>query len=129
MPRTVLNMQGMFPTGPYSQAVVFDDEVYVSGQAPIDPDTGRLVEGDITYQTRQVFTNLFALLRTAGLTEDDVVQVNVYLTDLSELTAMNTVYARQFRAPYPARTIIGVAALQREARIEIDAIARKPCTC
>lgn len=111
--------------GPYSHAVDADGFVYLSGQTPIDPSTGKLAQGDLSAQAEQCFTNLFAVLTAAGLTPDDVVKVNVFLTDMGDFAAMNAVYAQKFDAPYPARTTIGVAALPLGANIEIEMIARR----
>jgi 2-iminobutanoate/2-iminopropanoate deaminase len=111
--------------GPYSHAIRSEDFVYFSGQTPIDPTTGKLVEGGISAQTQQCFRNLFAVLAESGLSPDDVIKVNVYLTDMGDFAEMNTVYAQQFNRPYPARTTIGVAALPLGARIEIEMIARR----
>jgi 2-iminobutanoate/2-iminopropanoate deaminase len=111
--------------GPYSHGVDAGNFVYLSGQTPINPQTGQLVSDDITQQTEQCFTNLFGVLAAAGLTPDDVIKVNVYLTDMDNFAAMNKVYALQFSQPYPARTTIGVAALPLGAQVEIELIARK----
>ncbi|RAU83642.1 RidA family protein [Pontibacter arcticus] len=111
--------------GPYSHAVEAGELVYLSGQTPIDAATGKLLEGDITAQTAQCFKNLFAVLAAAGLTPDDVVKVNIFLTDMADFAAMNAVYETQFTAPYPARTTIGVASLPLGAQVEMELIARK----
>jgi 2-iminobutanoate/2-iminopropanoate deaminase len=112
--------------GPYSPGVQAGKFLYLSGQTPMDAATGAMAEGDIQAQTAQCFRNLFALLKAAGLAPDHVVKVNVYLTDINDFEAMNEVYATQFAKPYPARTTIGVAALPRGARIEIELVARMP---
>ncbi len=112
--------------GPYSQAVVSDPFVFFAGQTPIDPATGLLVDGGITVQTERVFDNLFAVLAAAGLTSDDVVKVNCYLTDMvNDFAAMNAVYARRFAEPYPARTTVCVAGLPAGANVEIELVARR----
>lgn len=126
MPRTTITAPNASAIGPYSHAVQSGDLVYLSGQTPIDPATGRLLEGDVAAQAAQCFQNLFAVLAAARLSPDDVIKVNVYLADMQDFAAMNEVYARQFSAPYPARTTIGVAALPLGARIEIEMIARRP---
>ena len=115
--------------GPYSHAVQAGDVIYLSGQTPINSETGKLAAGDIAAQTEQCFKNLFNVLVSSGLTPDDVVKVNVFLTDMNDFAAMNEVYSRQFTAPYPARTTIGVASLPLGARIEIEMIARKNNLC
>jgi len=125
MPRTAITAPNAVTVGPYSHAIVSGDLVYLSGQTPIDPATGRLVEGDISDQTEQCFRNLFAVLAAGGLTAEQVVKVNVYLNSMADFAAMNAVYARQFNPPYPARTTIGVAALPLGARIEIEMVARR----
>lgn len=124
MPRKAYTAPNAATVGPYSHAVQAGEFVYLSGQTPIDPKTGKLAEGDIAAQTAQCFTNLFAVLAAAGLTPDDVVKVNVFLTDMADFAAMNVVYARQFNPPHPARTTIGVASLPLGARIEIEMVAR-----
>ncbi|WP_371374960.1 RidA family protein [Sporomusa aerivorans] len=111
--------------GPYSHAVQAGEVIYLSGQTPISSETGKLAAGDIAAQTEQCFKNLFNVLVSSGLTPDDVVKVNVFLTDMNDFAAMNEVYSRRFTAPYPARTTIGVASLPLGARIEIEMIARK----
>ncbi len=109
--------------GPYSQAVRTGNLLYLSGQTPLDPATGKLIEGDIGAQTGQCFKNLFAVLEAVGLSQDKVIKVNVFLTNMADFGAMNEVYARQFETPYPARTTIGVAALPLGAQVEIELIA------
>lgn len=125
MTRTAFAASQGVAVGPYSHAVDGGTVVYLSGQTPIDPATGKLVDGDITRQTEQCFTNLFAVLEAAGLTPDDVVKVNVFLTDMANFAAMNAVYGTMFCKPYPARTTIGVASLPLGADVEIEMIARK----
>jgi 2-iminobutanoate/2-iminopropanoate deaminase len=110
--------------GPYSQAVESGDHVFLSGQTPIDPATGRLVEGEVGEQAGRCFDNLAAVLAAAGLTLDDVVKVNVFLTSMNDFSAMNEVYATRFTEPYPARTTVAVAGLPLGARIEIELVAR-----
>lgn len=112
--------------GPYSHAVWAGDLLYLSGQTPLDPATGELIEGDVIAQATQCFRNLFSVLAAAGLTSADIVKVNVYLTDMADFAAMNAAYAAQFEPPYPARTTVAVAGLPRGARIEIEMIARRP---
>jgi len=113
--------------GPYSHAANGGGGLlYLSGQTPIDPATGRLVDGDVAAQTRQVFANLDAVLRAAGGTLADVVKVNVYLTSMDDFAAMNQAYAEAFTAPYPARTTVAVAGLPLGARVEIEVVAGIP---
>ena len=110
--------------GPYSQAVRSGDHVFLSGQTPIDPASGALVDADVAGQTQRCFDNLEAVLAAAGLTFDDVVKVNVYLTAMDDFAEMNAVYARRFAEPFPARTTVAVAALPLGAQIEIEIVAR-----
>lgn len=125
MSRKAFNAKGAVAVGPYSHAVESGDTVYFSGQTPIDSHTGKLVEGSIIEQTEQCFKNLFNVLEAAGLTPDDVIKVNVFLTNMENFSAMNQVYEMQFSSPYPARTTIGVASLPLGAQVEIEMIARK----
>ena len=111
--------------GPYSQAVVSGDHVFLSGQTPIDPATGALIDADVGGQTQRCFDNLAAVLTAAGLGFEDVVKVNVYLTSMDDFGEMNAVYAQQFTEPFPARTTVAVAALPLGARIEIELVARR----
>ena len=108
--------------GPYSQAVRKGGMVFLSGQIPLDPATGQLVEGDIAAQARRVFDNLRAVCTAAGGSFDDVVRVGIYLTDLGDFAAVNAVMAENFQAPFPARSTIEVSGLPRGARVEVDAI-------
>ena len=107
--------------GPYSQAVKINNVVYMSGQIPLDPATMQLVAGDITEQTVRVFENLAAVARAAGGDLNHCVKVNIYLTDLEDFAAVNAVMARYFTEPYPARACVQVAALPRDAAVEIEA--------
>jgi 2-iminobutanoate/2-iminopropanoate deaminase len=109
--------------GPYSAAVEAGDYVFLSGQTPLDPATGKLAVGDIATETRQCLTNLNAVLEAAGLTFAHVVKATVFLTNMADFAAMNDVYKQHFTAPYPARSTIGVAALPLGARVEIELIA------
>jgi 2-iminobutanoate/2-iminopropanoate deaminase len=124
--RKAFSAPGAVAVGPYSHAVEAGDMVYLSGQTPLDPATGTLVGGGIPAQAERCFQNLFAVLKAAGLSPDDVVKVNVYLVDMADFGAMNAVYERQFARPFPARTTIGVASLPLGARIEIELVARRP---
>jgi 2-iminobutanoate/2-iminopropanoate deaminase len=126
VPRTAFSAPRAVAIGPYSHAVESGETVYLSGQTPVDPATGALVEGGIAAQAEQCFRNLFEVLAAAGLTPDDVAKVNVYLVDMADFAAMNAMYERQFTRPFPARTTIGVASLPRGARIEIELVARRP---
>ena len=125
MARKAVNAPDAVTVGPYSHAVWSGRKLYLSGQTPIDPATGKLVEGDVAAQTAQCFKNLFGVLAAAGLEPGHVVKVNVYLADMQDFAAMNSVYETQFEQPYPARTTIGVAGLPLGARVEIEMIARR----
>lgn len=125
MTRKAFSAEGAVAVGPYSHAVESSELIYLSGQTPLDSKTGKLIEGGITIQTEQCFKNLFNVLQAAGLTEANVVKVNVFLTDMGDFAEMNQVYSKQFSSPYPARTTIGVAALPLGAQVEIEMIARK----
>jgi len=109
--------------GPYSQAIRAGSLLFVSGQVPIDPATGNLVEGDIAAQTRRVFDNIGAILEAAGASFDHVVRTTVYLADMNDFAAMNEVYGTYFSSPAPARATVQAARLPKDARIEIDVIA------
>jgi 2-iminobutanoate/2-iminopropanoate deaminase len=125
MSRKTFSSEDAVAVGPYSHAVEAGELVYLSGQTPIVSKTGNLVEGDITAQTEQCFKNLIAVLTAAGLSTDQVIKVNVFLTDMVNFDAMNKVYQKQFAAPYPARTTIGVKELPLGAHVEIELIARR----
>ena len=112
--------------GPYSHAVESNGLLFLSGQTPVDPASGKLVEGDVGPQTEQCLRNLFNVLSAAQLSEEDVISVNVYLTDMNDFAQMNAIYARHFTAPFPARTTIGCASLPLAAKVEIGLIARLP---
>jgi 2-iminobutanoate/2-iminopropanoate deaminase len=109
--------------GPYSQAVVCQGMVYVSGQIPVDPATGALVEGDIATQTRRVLTSLEAVLQASGASLASVVKTTVYLKDMGDFPAMNAVYAEFFGESLPARATVEVSRLPKDVAVEIDAIA------
>jgi 2-iminobutanoate/2-iminopropanoate deaminase len=109
--------------GPYSQAIRAGDFVFLSGQIPLDPETGKIAGDGIVDQTHQVLKNLGAVLTAAGASYSKVVKTTVYLADMSEFNAMNQVYADYFGAPAPARATVQAARLPRDVRVEIDAIA------
>lgn len=108
--------------GPYSQGVRAGNTVYFSGQIPLDPGSGTLVEGDIATQTRRVFDNLTAVCAAAGGSLADIVRVGIYVTDLANFATVNAVMAEYFAPPYPARSTIEVAGLPKGAEVEVDAI-------
>lgn len=108
--------------GTYSQAVRVGDTVYLSGQIPLEPDTGEMAGPDFEAAARQAFDNLAAVAAAAGGTLNDAVKVSIFLIDLANFAIVNEVMARYFRAPYPARAVVGVAALPKGAAIEIEAV-------
>jgi 2-iminobutanoate/2-iminopropanoate deaminase len=126
MPRRhVESPRGPAAIGPYSHAVWAGDLLHLSGQTPIDPAVGTLIDGDVEAQTHRAFDNLQAVLEDSGLSMDDVIKCNVYLTDMVNFAAMNRAYQRRFAAPYPARTTVAVAGLPLGALVEIELVARR----
>lgn len=121
--RKVLSPDAPAPIGPYSQAVVAGNLLFASGQIPLDPRTGALVEGPIGVQTERVMQNLAAVLTEAKLGWTNVVKTTVYLVDMADFAAMNEVYARYLGNEAPARATVQVAALPKGARVEIDLVA------
>jgi 2-iminobutanoate/2-iminopropanoate deaminase len=113
------------PVGPYSQAVVDGDTIYVAGQGPGNPETGQLEMGDVRHETKRVLENMKAILEAAGSSMDKVLRCNVYLRNIADFAAMNEVYATYFSAPAPARTTIQAGALPGGIAVEIDCIARR----
>jgi 2-iminobutanoate/2-iminopropanoate deaminase len=113
------------PVGPYSQGIIEGDFIFVAGQGPINPLTGKLELGDPRSETKRVFENLRAILQAAGSSLDHVVKCNVFLRDINDFAAMNEVYATYFTAPFPARTTIQAGALPGGIAVEIECIAKK----
>jgi 2-iminobutanoate/2-iminopropanoate deaminase len=109
--------------GPYSQAIKAGNLLFVSGQVPIDPATGNLVNGDIATQTHRVFQNIGEILKAARTSFDAVVRSTVYLQDMNDFAKMNEVYGTYFSSPAPARATVQVARLPKDAKVEIDVIA------
>jgi 2-iminobutanoate/2-iminopropanoate deaminase len=109
--------------GPYSQAIRAGSLLFVSGQVPIDPATGQIINGDIAAQTHRVFQNIGEILTAGGASFDHVVRTTVFLADMNDFAAMNEVYATYFTAPAPARATVQVSRLPKDARVEIDVIA------
>lgn len=112
--------------GPYSQAILVDGTLYLSGQIALDPSSGKLVEGGIEVQTRRVMQNLNAVLDAAGYQFDDVVQTQVFLSNLNHYKAMNSVYATYFDERPPARAVVEAARIPRDALVEIMMVAQRP---
>lgn len=114
--------------GTYSQAVKVGTTVYLSGQIPLVPETMEMVSDDFTEQTHQVFKNLVSVCQAAGGEIQNMVKVNIFLTDLSNFATVNEVMSQYFQEPYPARAAIGVAQLPKDSQIEIDGILELPST-
>ncbi len=111
--------------GPYSQAIQVGNLIYTSGQIPIDPATGQLVEGGVKEQTRQSLNNIQAILQEAGLTMASVVKTTVFMADMADFAEMNSIYAEFFTEPYPARSAVAVKTLPKNALVEIEVVAEK----
>ena len=127
MPRLhVESVRGPAAIGPYSHAVWAGELLYLSGQTPIDPSTGTLIDGDVEAQTHRAFDNLQAVLEESGLSMDDVIKCNVYLTDMANFPQMNSAYRMRFASPFPARTTVAVAGLPLGASVEIELVAKRP---
>jgi len=124
--RVIQSSQAPAPVAAYSQAIASGDLLFCSGQIAIDPATGQMVAGGIEAETERVLKNLQAVLAAAGASLGDVVKTTVYLADFGDFSAMNAIYVRAFPSDPPARATVGVAALPRGARIELEAIARLP---
>lgn len=125
MKRIISTPNAPAAVGPYSQAVEFNGTLYVSGQIPLDPATGKIVEGDIQAQTTQVFKNIEAILLAAGYRFDDVIKSTVLLSNMDDFAAMNTIYASVYTQDMPARAAYQVAKLPLGALVEIETIAVK----
>jgi len=122
--RAILTDRAPKPIGPYSQAVLADGWLYCSGQIPLDPETGRMVPGDVRVQTDRVLRNLQAVVEAAGGTLQDVVKTTIFLASMDDFPAVNAVYASFFPADPPARSTVQAARLPKDARVEIEAVAR-----
>lgn len=126
MKEVVISNNAPAPYGPYSQAIVAGNFVFVAGQIPIDPITGELVSGGIKAEARQVMEYIGAILAEAGLNFDHIVKASLFLTDLANFTPVNEVYGTYFTGKFPARETVQVAALPRKVNVEISVIAVKP---
>jgi reactive intermediate/imine deaminase len=123
MPREIIHTENApAAIGPYSQAVKIDNTVYLSGQIPLNPKSMELVDGDINAQIRRVFDNLGAVCQAAGGDLNNIVKLNIFLTDLTHFPTVNEIMSEYFAEPYPARAAIGVAALPKGAEVEMDAV-------
>lgn len=118
-----IDTAGKVAGAPYSVAIDTGTTLYVSGQVPLDPATGKLVPGDVKAQTEQVFVNLKSALNAAGLSLEHVAKSTVFLIDMGDFGAMNEIYAKHMPAPFPARSTVAVAAIPLGARVEIEVIA------
>ncbi|MFF2446695.1 RidA family protein [Neobacillus sp. NPDC058068] len=125
MTRKAYTAKNAVASGPYSHAVDAGEFIFLSGQTAMNTVGAEKLTGDIAAQTKQCFANLFEVLEAGNLTPDDVVKVNVYLTDMKNFTAMNEVYKTFFADPYPARTCVAVLALPLGAEVEIELIAKR----
>ena len=125
MNKPVSTASGPATIGPYSQAVVAGNMLFVSGQLPIDPATGNFAEGGIKELTTQSLKNLFAIVAEAGFQPSDIVKTTVFLADMADFAEMNEVYAQFFSAPFPARSAVAVKTLPKGARVEIECIAAR----
>lgn len=125
MSKKVFIPKGVNVVGPYSPAVEAGDLIYFSGQIPINSATGKIIEGDAKAQTEQCLKNLSVVLEAAGVSSDNVVKTTVYLTDINDYASVNEIYGEYFKAPYPARTAIAVAALPLGSKVEIEVIAKR----
>lgn len=123
MKKVINTNQAPAAIGPYSQAIKVGNLVYTSGQIPINPATGKFVEGGIKEQTRQSLTNIKAILEETGLSMNNVVKTTVFLADMNDFADMNSVYAEFFSKPYPARSAVAVKTLPKGALVEIEVVA------
>jgi 2-iminobutanoate/2-iminopropanoate deaminase len=125
MRNAVVTEKGPKPLGPYSQAIIDGDLIYLAGQGCTNPLTGKLELGDVRSETKRTFENIRAILQAAGSSLDDVMKCNVYLRDINDFAAMNSVYETFFSAPFPARTTIQAGALPGGIAVEIECVAKK----
>ncbi|HEV3028765.1 MAG TPA: Rid family detoxifying hydrolase [Planctomycetota bacterium] len=125
MRQAIQTDQAPTPIGPYSQAIVEGDFLFLAGQGPTNPATGKVELDNVTTETKRTFENMKAILEAAGSSLDKVVKCNVYLRDIKDFAAMNEVYRTYFKAPYPARTTIQAGALPGGIAVEIECIARR----
>jgi 2-iminobutanoate/2-iminopropanoate deaminase len=125
MKKTIVTDKAPAAIGPYSQAIQFNDLLFVSGQLPIDPKTGTFPEGGIREQTAQSFENIEAILKEAGMNMSNIVKTTVLLADMNDFAAMNEVYAARFDGAFPARSAFAVRTLPKNALVEIEVVAAK----
>ncbi len=122
--QTIFTEKAPKPVGAYSQAIVTDEFVFISGQLGIDPSTGELLEG-LDSQFRRILENVQAILEACGLGLDDVVKTTIFLTDMGNCSVVNDIYSKAFKEPYPARSVVGVSSLPKGALVEMEVIARR----
>jgi 2-iminobutanoate/2-iminopropanoate deaminase len=113
-------------SGPFSQAIIDGSTIYTAGQGGVDPDTGEIVDGGIEAETRQTLENIETILEAAGVSLDDVVKINIYLTDMDDYEEMNATYDEFFEEPFPVRSAVEVSDLPIDICIEIEAVAQLP---
>lgn len=123
MKKVIATTEAPAAVGPYSQAIALGNLLFCAGQIPLDPVTNELVGTDVTAQTERVCQNIAGVLKANDMTFTNVIKVTVYLTDLANFAAMNAVYSKYFREPYPARSTVQVAGLPRGSQVEIEVIA------
>ena len=123
--KVVMTTKAPAPIGPYSQAIAVSNFIFCSGQIPLDPQTSQLIQGDISAQTKRILDNFEAVLKAAGSSLDKTVKLTVYLTNLADFDALNKVLAERFKKAPPARAVVQVSALPKNASIEMDLIALK----
>jgi 2-iminobutanoate/2-iminopropanoate deaminase len=123
MKKVIVTTEAPAAVGPYSQAIALGNLLFCAGQIPLDPATGELVGADVTEQTERVCQNIAGVLKANDMTFTNVVKTTVFLTDLANFAAMNAVYSKYFREPFPARSTIQVAGLPRGSQVEIEVIA------
>ena len=126
MKQCFLTTKGPKAIGPYSTAVLSGDSVYLSGMIPVDPATGKLVEGGVEAQARRVFENIAIVLEELGLTPQSAVKATVFLTDLGDFGAVNAIYSDFFKADFPARSCVEVSRLPAGASVEVELVCEKP---
>ena len=124
--REVTTSEAPGGSGPFSQAIIEDNTIYTAGQGGVDPETGEIVDGGIVPETEQVLTNIEKILEAAGASLNDVIKVNIYLTNIEDYDELNETYSEFFDKPYPARSVVEVSDLPIDIRIEVETVARLP---
>ena len=124
--REVTTSEAPGGSGPFSQAIIEDGKIYTAGQGGVDPETGEIVDGGIVPETEQVLQNIEKILEAAGASLNDVIKVNIYLTNIEDYDELNEAYGEFFDSPYPARSVVEVSDLPIDIRIEVETVARVP---